>query len=441
MLEPNRIPGSFRDRSGYVFEDENVIYRAINLTYKENYDLLLGSGLLSKLMDKKLLLPFKAQEKKILGVWKIIKPEKIKLISYPYEWSFEQLKDAALVTLNIQLEALKHGMTLKDASAYNIQYYKGKLVHIDHLSFEKFIEGQPWVAYRQFVMNFLGPLILMAKVDSRHALQLRNFIDGLPLDYISRALPLVTWLNPSCFLHIHLHAILQKKYSSTDDLKVSNEKNKRKLKSISYNSNFNLINSLMVSIKKLTYPGISSEWGSYYNDTNYSAKAFKSKKYILKNIIRNLAPESICDLGSNDGEFSQLIMKHTRHVISVDSDHNAVNNNYINQKKYKESVVQPLMIDICNPSPSVGWSNIERDSFLDRGRCDLVMGLALIHHLCISNNIPLSYVAKLFYSLAPVAVLEFTPKEDSQVQRLLSYRDDIFDDYSMESCIAEFLKF
>ena len=205
MLEPNRIPGSFRDRSGYVFEDENVIYRAINLTYKENYDLLLGSGLLSKLMDKKLLLPFKVQEKKILGVWKIIKPEKIKLISYPYEWSFEQLKDAALVTLNIQLEALKHGMTLKDASAYNIQYYKGKPVHIDHLSFEKFIEGQPWVAYRQFVMNFLGPLILMAKVDSRHALQLRNFIDGLPLDYISKALPLVTWLNPSCFLHIHLH--------------------------------------------------------------------------------------------------------------------------------------------------------------------------------------------------------------------------------------------
>jgi hypothetical protein len=436
-----RNPASFRDPSGFVYESNGILLRAINESYKDDFDAFISSGLYGKLLGESLIVPFEEAEDSFDGAWKVIKPERISFISYPYEWSFGQLKDAALATLKIQLHALQMGMTLKDASAYNIQFLRGKPALIDHLSFECLKPGKPWIAYRQFVSHFLGPLALMAKSDTRHGLQLRNFIDGLPLDYISKSLPKSTWLNPSLLMHVHLHSTFQKKYSDTrsNDLKEAREK--VKTKSVSLNTVENLVNSLKSAIEDLTLPALDTEWGNYYEDTNYTEKAFAYKKEAVSSIVARFKPRLACDLGANDGEFSRVLAKHSQEVISADIDQIAVHKNYQRVRKNSEKSIHPVLQDLCNPSPALGWANTERSSFVARANCDFVMGLALIHHLCIGNNVPLDFVAKFFRSISAVALIEFVPKGDSQVNRLLSAREDIFEDYSLENCINAFGKF
>jgi len=433
-----RVAGSFRDPSGFVYESSGNLFRAISSSYKEEFEALMASGLYVKLLKESRVAPFEETSSDIDGVWKTIRPEQIPFISYPYEWSFGQLKDAALATLDIQLDALEHGMSLKDASAYNIQFLHGRPVLIDHLSFERLEEGKPWSAYRQFVMHFLGPLALMAKADTRHSLQLRNYIDGLPLDYISKSLPKTTWLSPAIFIHIHLHAALQKKYSDTSTTDIKHAREKIRAKSVSFATLKNLINSLKAATEALNLPSLDTEWGNYYEDTNYTRTAFAFKKEAVNRIAARFRPKRACDLGANDGEFSRILANHAGFVISADIDPLAVHKNYQRSRSNNEPLLMPVLEDLCNPSPALGWANEERSSFLERARCDFVMGLALIHHLCIGNNVPLSLVAKLFRSLSPVALIEFVPKEDSQVKRLLSAREDIFDDYSLENCIRAF---
>lgn len=433
-----RVPGSFRDPSGFVFENNGNIFRAISPSYKNNFGKFIDSGLYDHLCDKGLIIRFNETPSGIGGIWKTIQLERIPFISYPYEWSFSQLKNAALTTLDIQLIALEHGMSLKDSSAYNIQFFRGNPIFIDHLSFEKLEEGKPWSAYRQFVMHFLGPLALMSKADVRHGLQLRNFIDGLPLDYISNTLPKTTWLNPNLLMHIHLHAALQKKYSDTNATDIKKAREKIKATSLSLNSLKNLIHSLKAATASLRLPSLNTEWANYYEDTNYTQVAFNFKKDAVNRIAERFSPKVACDLGANDGEFSRILSKYAGFVISADIDPLAVNKNYERSRFRAESSIIPVLQDLCNPSPSLGWSNNERSSFIERARCDFVMGLALIHHLCIGNNIPMAYVAGLFRSLAQVALVEFVPKEDSQVIRLLSARRDIFVDYTLENCTKAF---
>lgn len=210
------VPSSFRDPSGFVFFKEGVCYRQVNRSCKENYDCLIDSGLYKKLTDAELLIPHEEADAQLawsVDAHKILKPEPIPFISYPYEWSFSQLKDAALATLEIQKAALDYGMSLKDASAYNIQFYKGKPVFIDTLSFEKSRDGKPWAAYQQFCRFFVAPLALMARVDIRMNQLLRIHMEGVPLDLASSSLPWRTRFNPALLMHIHLHANYQKQYS------------------------------------------------------------------------------------------------------------------------------------------------------------------------------------------------------------------------------------
>lgn len=436
-----RIAGSFRDPSGFVYERDGTFCRAIFSSYQRNFTKFINSGLYGKLLERKLIIPFFDIPSVFDGAWKTIRMERIPFISYPYEWSFDQLKDAALTTLYIQLEALKHGMSLKDASAYNIQFWHGNPVLIDQLSFECLENNNVWNAYRQFVMHFFGPLTLMAKADTRHSLQLRNFIDGLPIDYISESLPILTWLNPSIFFHIHLHARIQKKYSGTKDKLIDHDKIKINETSKKIRNPMNLVHSLIAAVKKLRCPLSESEWGNYYVDTNYSQKAFAFKKEVVSRIAEKFSPHRACDLGANDGQFSRILANHAEIVISADIDPLAVNRNYLHTRTNNQCSLAPVLIDLGNPSPAIGWENEERSSFIERAKSDFVMGLALVHHLCINNNIPMAYVGSLFHSIAPVALIEFVPKEDSQVQRLLSVRQDIFMEYSIETCIKSFSSF
>ena len=430
-----QLSASFRDPSGFLFSRGGVLYRQVNRAYEQEFTRLMESGLYEKLVKAGLLIPHvevdQAPAEGEAG-FKIIQPERVAFISYPYEWSFGQLKDAALATLSIQRRALKAGMSLKDASAYNIQFVRGKAALIDTLSFETYKEGQPWVAYRQFCQHFLAPLALMALNDVRLNQLLRVYIDGVPLDLASGLLPSRTRFNFGLLTHIHLHAGAQKRYSGEDV--------KSRSGTMSQTAMTGLIDNLEATIKKLDWTPRGTEWSDYYGNTNYSDAAFEHKKRLVEEWTNRIKPMLAWDLGANNGVFSRVVSGTGAQVISFDIDPAAVEQNYRKVKADKTQNLLPLLLDLTNPSPAIGWANRERNSFGERGPADLILGLALIHHLAISNNVPLPHLADFFAEAGKWLVIEFVPKSDSQVERLLTSRVDIFPQYTREGFEAAFSK-
>jgi len=430
------ISSSFRDPSGFLFSNNTSIYRQVNNFYKENYDFLMSSGLYKELVSAELLIPHK--EVDIAAPepgksYKIIKPELIPFISYPYEWCFSQLKDAALCTVKIQEIALRFSMSLKDCSAYNIQFRRGKPIFIDTLSFEKYEEGKPWVAYRQFCQHFLAPLALMSYKDIRLNQLFRIYIDGIPLDLASSLLPGSTYLKVLLLSHIHLHARSQQHFADKT-IKISDRK-------VSKISLLGLIESLKSAVKNLSWKSSDTEWADYYEETNYSVNAIQHKKQLVDEFLNRTKSRSVWDIGGNIGIFSRIASDKGIQTISFDIDPAAIEKNYIESKRRKEDNILPLLLDLTNPSSGIGWGNEERMSLFERGPVDTVFALALIHHLAISNNMPFEKIANFFYRICNSLIIEFVPKDDSQVQRLLSTRKDIFPDYKQEVFEKNFMRY
>ena len=432
MADPagRRLPASFRDPSGFLFQQDGQLYRQVNQVCRADYDLLISSGLYLKLVKQKLLIP---HEETTLTPpvpelsYKVIQPERVPFISYPYEWSFSQLKDAALLTLKIHRAALQSGMVLKDASAYNIQFLHGAPILIDTLSFAAYHPGDPWVAYRQFCQMFLAPLALMSHTDIRCGDLLRAHIDGLPLDLTGKLLPGSTRLNFGLMTHIHAHAMAQQRYAQPA------AEGKEKKAQLSQTAMTGLIESLEGTVKKLEWKPGGTVWADYYDATNYSDQALEAKKQVVWEWLHEITPHRVFDLGANTGLFSRLALDmQDCLVISTDIDPGAVEINYLECKKNHLANLLPLVIDLTNPTPAIGWNNTERYSFIQRGPADLIMALALIHHLAISNNVPLEEISRFMASLGQTLIIEFVPKEDSQVRKLLASRQDIFPDYSLE---------
>lgn len=426
---------SFRDPSGFVYIEDGVIYRQVNLSYKEDYDLFIRSGLYQELLDKKLIVPHIECDEKSDEFYRIIQPKKIDFISYPYEWAFSQLKDAALLTLKVQQESLKKGMSLKDATSYNVQFQDGCPVFIDTLSFEKYKDNKPWLAYKQFCQHFLAPLVLMSYVDVSSNQLLRTNIDGIPLSLACNYLPIKAKFNFGILLHIFMHSSSQKQYEDSEDQGQLEEAQ------MSLFSQEALIDSLISTVKSLKLPQVKTEWGDYYDNTNYTDASFKYKKKLVSEFIDIVQPKTLCDLGANKGDFSRVVAVKDIKIISCDIDPVAVEKNYLKLKKDKEKNILPMIQDLTNPSPSIGFNSEERESFKDRAKCDLTMALALIHHMAISNNLPFANIASSFSEMSNYLVIEFVPKEDSKVQKLLSTREDIFSSYSQSDFENEFGKY
>jgi len=423
-MQTDIISSSFRDPSGFLFSRDGKIYRQINKSYQADYDYLISSGLYQKLIDKQLLIPHQEVDVDPLiqdTVYKVIQPERIEFISYPYEWCFSQLQDAALNTLRVQSIALEHGMSLKDSSSYNIQFQNGKPLLIDTLSFEIYKEGQPWIAYRQFCQHFLAPLSLMAYKDFRLNQLLRDYIDGLPLDLTSRLLPIKTRLNFPVLMHIHTHAASQKRMAGRE----IPSKGQMNLTSF-----LGLLDSLESGVRKLKWQPVGTDWSEYYQDINYSGQGFQHKQTLVGEYLEALKPERVWDLGANVGIFSRLASDMGAFTIAFDSDQAAVERNYLKCRQDQEKNLLPLTIDLTNPSPNLGWANRERMTIVERGSADTILALALIHHLAIGNNVPLDRICEYFRSLGKSLIIEFVPKDDSQVKRMLSSREDIFLDYN-----------
>ena len=428
MRNDSSQSSSFRDPSGFLFSREGILFRQVNMIYREQYDLLMQSGLYDKLLKRKMIVSH--QEVNVDPAqpefaYKVIQPLPLAFISYPYEWSFSQLKDAALLTLEMQWIALEHGMSLKDASAYNIQFHEGRPILIDTLSFEKIQEGQPWVAYRQFCQHFLSPLALMATVDIRLSQLLRIYIDGIPLDLASRLLPAKTWLRFFLLTHIHLHAQSQRRFAGRDVQKTAPHL------SMTHTRVLALIESLRSGIERLLWTPAGTAWVDYYDTShNYQPEALEHKAEVVDAFLDHAKPSMIWDLGANTGYFSRLATRRGIPTYAFDIDPGAVELNYLQTREENDTNMLPLLMDLTNPSSSKGWALAERMSLSERSPVDAIFALALIHHLAIGNNLPFELIAKYFAGLSEWLLIEFVPKEDEQVQRMLVARKDIFSNYS-----------
>jgi hypothetical protein len=431
-MESKRNTSSFRDPSGYVFMEDNKVKRVINPIYFEQYKALTDSGFYKTLFDKKYLIPHQEVSKTDSEI--TIEASKIPFVTYPYEWSFLQYKHVALLTLKIQKLCLENNFTLKDASAFNITFHEGKPIFIDTLSFDFYQENNPWLAYKQFIMHFLGPLVLTKYFGQDHLKTLSQNLEGISLQKLSQLLPFKSYFSPTILTNIHLLAKYDKKYES-DKKTVNNNLSKA--------SQIKLLDGLYDFISNLSV-NEKTEWDHYYNQINYNDVAYQFKKEVVKDWFLSINGKSLIDIGGNDGTFSRELKDVAKLIIVADVDPNAVEQNYKQVLKNKEKFILPIVADVLNPSANYGFNNEERFSFIDRvkeSNLDGCLALAVIHHITLSGNIPFSLSAQFFSKMAPNLLIEFPTRGDSWVQFLLDSKREFknhFDFYTEENFEKEY---
>lgn len=403
---------SFRDPSGYVFETNGTLHRVINPVYFPQYKKLTESGCYKTLISKGLLIPHTETSADTNRI--VITPERVPFITNPYEWSFEQYKHAALLTLQLQKYALSKGFILKDASAYNVTFHRGKPVFIDTLSFDFYEENTPWRAYKQFITHFFGPLVLAKYHGTEVFKMLQTHIDGIPAPLIASLLPGVSRLSATLYTNIHLLAKMEQKHS--EDYKAQT-----KVATLSKKAQQRMLENLFNYIKGLKLRK-ASEWGDYYTKTNYETAAFEGKKKLIREWVIPLKPDRLIDVGGNDGTFARTVSDVVPHIIVTDIDANAIDHNYKQLQKNKEANMLPFVCDVLQPAPGIGFNNTERSSLIARLReykPDVTMALALIHHITLSGNVPFEKSAEFFASFSEKLIMEFPTREDSWVESLL----------------------
>ncbi|MEX2111442.1 MAG: class I SAM-dependent methyltransferase [Gemmatimonadaceae bacterium] len=430
-----RIGSSFRDPSGFLFTSGDTLYRQVQPVYASHYEYLRTSGLYDALVAESLLVPHAEVGLDLAaqpGAFRVIRPEYIPVVSLPYEWCFGQLRAAALVTLRIQQLAMQHGMVLKDASSFNVQFRGTSPVFVDTLSFERLTDGEPWVAYRQFCQHFLAPLALQALVDIRLRSVGRSYLDGVPLDLASRLLPRGSWLRPWALMHIHLHARSIARFAQTSGGTPTKFVQGR----VSRSGLEGLIAHLLDAVAGLNWSPGGTEWAEYETTHGYDTVAQTAKREIVEQFLKQTRPAFVFDLGANTGEYSRLARSAGAQVVAIDGDPSAVERAYQRLRAEKETGIMPLWIDLTNPSPAQGWAHREWPSLEARGPADAVLALALVHHLAIGNNVPFTTLASYLSRLARQVIIEWVPKDDVQVRRLLASRKDVFTGYHEDGFVA-----
>jgi ribosomal protein L11 methylase PrmA len=429
-MSDTKDPASFRDPSGYVFRRDGVLYRHVAPAYAEHYEALLGSGLHAELTRAGLLVPH--VETQLAGhedAFRVLQPEPLPVVSYPYEWCFSQLHDAAALTIEVARRALARGLVLKDASAFNVQFTGCRPVLVDTLSFERYVEGEPWVAYRQFCEHFLAPLAV-SSVDPRLSGMWRSNLDGLPLDLACRLLPLRSRLRPGLLLHLFLHARSQARHAGRPATTASRRP------ALSRQAFTALLASLRGAIRSLKPRRAESAWADYGQTHNYTSEALRQKEETVRRWLGHLKPRLVFDLGGNLGRFG--LMAPGAYVVCCDADPVVVEAAYRAGRTAQRVDLLPLVVDLANPSPGLGWEGRERGPFETRGPADAVLALALVHHLAIGRNVPLPAIAGWFARLGRSLVVEFVPKDDPQTARLLQSRRDVFPGYTREGFESAF---
>ncbi len=425
--------GSFRDPSGRVFHLGQRILRTVMPSAGEAYSALRDSETLKFLVDRGWLLPATEVAQDALagvedGAAYVLEHPRIPYISYPYEWSFSLLRAAALLQLDMHLEALERGFTLSDSTAYNVQFNGPEPVFIDHLSLRPYREGEVWTGHRQFCMQFLNPLVLWSKLGMEPNHWFRGNLEGISPEDTARLLPLSKRLNMTLLSHITMQAALQNR-SVAKPIKAG----RHRTTSLPKSAFKGMLMQLRNYIAGLEAPGGTTVWGDYAHNTSYSSLQAVEKAEFVKEMVASVKPQVLFDLGCNSGDYSVASLEAgAQKVIGFDFDHGALELAYARAKADKLDFL-PLWLDAANPSPSQGWGQGERKGLQERANAEALVALAFIHHIVIGRNVRLDMCLDWLIGLAPAGVIEFPSKSDPMVQTLLSQREDIFTDYTEEN--------
>ncbi len=435
-------PGSFRDRNNRVYDNGQIIIRGISDQALSHWYALADSSLFKSLVaDKKVIRTELAKVEDIPGSWPAaLIHDRIPFVSYPYEWSFGMLKDAALLHLEILERAFSEGWVLKDSSSYNIQWVGARPVFIDIPSFEPYNKGDPWTGYRQFCMMFLFPLMLQAykNIDFRYLL--RSNLEGIDPALANQILAGFSRFRKGVFSNVYLHSKFQDRSARLElneakKLTENSGREVQKTKGVNHSDAMILgtIQGLSRIIKQLKLPNFRTSWGSYEVDHSYSDTSLSAKEKFVEKYASAKRRKLVWDLGCNTGNFSRLCAKHSDYVISLDGDFNAIERLYRREKKNPDGNILPLVMNLSNVSPSQGWRGRERKSLEERGRPDLVICLALIHHMVISANIPMVEYIEWLHSLGTEVIIEFVGISDAMSQILVRNRVNQYQELTHEN--------
>lgn len=429
-----KISSSFRDPGGQVFSAGDGIYRHIRLSAMPHYRKLMESGLYDALVSRGLLVPHEdaTEDPLVSGIASpeeaVIRPRKVSFISYPSERGFAALKAGALVTLEVQRLSLEHGMTLQDATAFNVQFMDGRWVFIDTGSFHALEKPEPWRAYGQFCRHFLAPLTLMAGRDGRMVSLLAKYTDGIPLDLAARLLPWKMKMKPAVWMHIVLHGRLAAKDAGRDELGSS-------MKRVNMNALHGLVEHLHGFISGLGMGMESSAWTSYEDTHSYKSDEYAAKEEFVLNAVKRVTPQQVWDFGANTGHFSRTVASRCdAGVTAFEYDFMTFEAGYMkNVAGGGGNVPLHLWMDLFNPTSGLGWGGEEWPGLAERGPADLVLVLALVHHLCLAGGIPFERVFGFLHRVARHLVVEFVPRSDPQAQRLIRMREEMFTWYERDT--------
>jgi len=427
MISPIADPGSFRDPSGRVHRAGDRIFRTIGVKAAANYEAARDRGVLSKYVDRKILIDSREIDAAELGlagpsIAHVVEHPKLPFVSYPYEWSFALLKASALFHLDFQCELLDDGFVLSDASAYNVQFDGARPLFIDLLSIRKYRDGEYWLAHNQFCEQFLNPILMWSYIGVPPNDWFRGRLEGIPSDAISRMLPAYRKLSFRMISHVVGPARLQ----ARSERRHTAEAVRRPLPRSAYRA---LLTHLRRWIQSLQPAGSDTQWQDYEEFHSYSENEEQAKKEFVSQFVADAKPGVLWDMGCNTGAYSEIALRaRAGKVIGFDYDHGALDRAVARARREKLDLL-PLYLDGANPSPDQGWAQRERMGLTGRSNADALIALAFIHHLVIGRNIPLDDAVDWLTSFAKRGLIEFVQKDDPTVRDMLALREDIFDEY------------
>ena len=439
MASLEAIPGSFRDPGGRVYRSGTRIFRTVMPSAAEDFEAVEASGLLARLVERGLLLGYEHVAPSLVGeaahgARYVLEHPRLPFVSYPYEWPFAALKSAALLHLDLMLEALQSGAMLVDATAYNVQFRGAEPVFIDTLSFRRYVPGSYWIGHRQFCEQFLNPLLLRACFGIDQTTWYRGAMEGVSGQDLDRLLPWWRKLSPGVLMHVTLPARLQGRPNARESATTVYRK-----QSLPPSALAHMLRGLRRWIARLE-PARSgaTAFANYANDNTYDESDREVKSRFVAEFVAAARPRMLLDLGCNTGYFAEVALAAgAQGVIGVDGDKDAVEQAYVRARSANRPIL-PLVMNLGDPSPERGWAQRERAGLWQRCQesCDAVLALALVHHLAIAGNVPLAQAVEWIVSLAPTGVIEFVPRADPMVARLLALREDIFADYDEATFMA-----
>jgi len=417
---------SFKDSAARVIKSKGVFKRYVHTSYRDEFNHLMDSGLFDELVSKQLIIQHDIEQVRQLpaGYFLKIVPKQISFLVEPFEWTFSEWHQAALAFIQINQIALTYGMILKDATPFNFAKVGGRMILFDTTSFQFFSENSPWVAYRQFCVEFLGPLALMKYGGSVWSRLTRSYFKGLPLEFISQALPITSYFNVTCLMHLHIHSRFEPKKKGVMA--------KKEMKGFTTEGLFYLLSSLEKGINAWSRNTKAKSFWDHYYENDLEHVAYLSNKSIqIATWLELKKPTKVVDLGANTGHFSLLASVYCEEVLAIENDVDCVEllNHKINEKGIRN--ITTALADLTQLSPDIGNGFQEIQNLGIRGKSDMAFALALIHHLCITFSFSFEQVIELCKQFTShYLIIEFIPKSDVQAQSLLNTLPDVFNEYT-----------